>query len=139
MAYQHYSNDKLVNKTIEKVFINPSNDFMRLQYDKGYIDIIAEGDCCSHSWIEHVENVEALIGATVISVENIDMPDLGDTDEDKDEYIKYYGLKITTTKGSVQFDYRNSSNGYYGGSLEISDNECIHTPQTDFKELTEDF
>ena len=78
MAYQHYSNDKLVNKVIDKVFINPDKDLMRLQYDKGYIDMVAEGDCCSHSWIEHVENIKNLIGASIISVENIDMPDLGE-------------------------------------------------------------
>lgn len=128
---------RLTGKTVEKVFINSEKNFMRLQYDKGYIDITAEGDCCSYSWIEHVENIWALINATIISVEDIDMPDLGDMDEH--EYVQYYGLKIITTKGAIQFDYRNSSNGYYGGNLGITENEYQHVPQTDFTEVTEDF
>lgn len=54
---------------------------------------------------------------TVRAVEHIDMPDLGSTNEDA--CIAYYGMKITTEKGRCVIDYRNSSNGYYGGSLEL--------------------
>ena len=34
--------------------------------------------------------------------------------------VAYYGLKITTDNGRAVIDYRNSSNGYYGGSLELA-------------------
>ncbi len=129
--------NRLIGETVEKVFINPDKDFMRLQYNKGYIEIRAEGDCCSYSWIEHIENVEYLIGATIISVEDIDMPDLGAMSNH--ECVKYYGLKIVTTKGSVQLDYRNSSNGYYGGDLDIMVCQCQHVTQIDLNEVTEDF
>lgn len=35
--------------------------------------------------------------------------------------MAYYGCKITTGKGYALIDYRNSSNGYYGGSLSWPD------------------
>jgi hypothetical protein len=43
------------------------------------------------------------------------MPDLGEM-PDRD-VVAYYGLKVTTDKGEMVVDYRNDSNGYYGGSL----------------------
>lgn len=48
------------------------------------------------------------------------MPNLGDIPtayEPQVECVAYYGLKITTEKGRAVIDYRNDSNGYYGGSL----------------------
>jgi hypothetical protein len=35
------------------------------------------------------------------------------------DVVAYYGLKITTETGIAVLDYRNDSNGYYGGSLEV--------------------
>lgn len=52
------------------------------------------------------------------------MPDLGTPPDD--ECIKYYGFKITTSKGHIIIDYRNSSNGYYGGSLEWPDTDYFY-------------
>ena len=48
--------------------------------------------------------------------------ELGNEDKEDDgvsEYIQYYGLKITTNKSRCTIDYRNSSNGYYGGYLDL--------------------
>jgi hypothetical protein len=39
------------------------------------------------------------------------------SDDSEYEIIAFYGLKITTDKGDIIIDYRNSSNGYYGGNL----------------------
>ena len=74
----------------------------------------ADGDCCSRSWIEGFDNPTALIGR-VQSVDDIDMPDRGNPNDY--DVIRYYGCKVTTDKGACVIDYRNSSNGYYGGSL----------------------
>ena len=62
--------------------------------------------------------------AKVISVNDIEMPNLGQPDEDEtdeDETIAYYGCKICTDKGDIIIDYRNESNGYYGGGLSWPD------------------
>lgn len=59
----------------------------------------------------------------MLAVEEIAMPNLGNVDgvyrQDCD-CVEYYGLKITTDKGRAVIDYRNNSNGYYGGSLELA-------------------
>lgn len=89
--------------------------------DRRPIRLDAKGDCCSYSWIESIDNPGALLG-TVQSVEDIDMPDLGSIDSPKHQgvdCVRYYGLKITTEKGDCVLDYRNDSNGYYGGSLTL--------------------
>lgn len=78
-----------------------------------------DGGCCSQSWIESLDLVDNLFG-TISNVEDIPMPDLGNIDTEKRKdvtCVKYYGLKITTDKGSCVIDYRNDSNGYYGGDI----------------------
>jgi len=68
-----------------------------------------------------MDDPQALLG-TVSAVEDLEMPDLGNIPgkyrEDVDE-VQYYGLKITTDKGRCTLDYRNDSNGYYGGWANI--------------------
>ena len=76
----------------------------------------ADGDCCSSSWIEHITLPALGFPAKVIFVDNIDLP--GSTNDDPTyECLAVYGLNIITDKGDIIIDYRNSSNGYYGGKL----------------------
>ena len=37
-----------------------------------------------------------------------------------------YGVKITTDKGHIVIDYRNASNGYYGGNLSWPDDSYFY-------------
>jgi hypothetical protein len=109
----------LVGKKITAVYL--AEDGCAIKFDiEGGKPIIARayGDCCSYTWIEYVETPEHLLG-TVQSVKDLalDKPD-AERDENEGEYIQYYGCKISTEKGSCLLDYRNSSNGYYGGNLE---------------------
>lgn len=56
------------------------------------------------------------------AVEEIEMPNLGNVPtphRDHVEEVKYYGLKITTDKGRAVIDFRNDSNGYYGGTIKL--------------------
>jgi len=88
---------------------------------KGAIILEPWGDCCSETWIESIDLVEPLIGGTIRSVEDIDMPHYGNIGtllHPIVEEVNYYGLRITTDKGVSVIDYRNDSNGYYGGQLE---------------------
>ena len=81
----------------------------------------AVGDCCSHTFIESVIEPSALTpGATIVDVRDILMPDQP-YDESIHECLEFYGLAIHTTKGIAIIDYRNSSNGYYGGNLVLSE------------------
>ncbi len=119
MSKQHV----LIDKRIVKVWL--ADDQQAIKFDvEGGEPIIAraDGDCCSHSWIESLDAPDALLGV-VQSVEDLPMPDLGNgkeqtyTKESDGESIAYYGCKITTERGACVIDYRNESNGYYGGSL----------------------
>lgn len=80
----------------------------------------ADGDCCSDTWIEHVELPAMGFPAKVLSVEGLDLPGSVDNSEEY-ECLAVYGLKIATDKGDIVIDYRNSSNGYYGGNLSWPD------------------
>ena len=105
----------LIGKVITNVWL--AKDKRAIKFDIENEDSIiarADGDCCSVSWIEEIDLPSMLIGK-VISVEDINMPDLGQPNEY--DLIQYYGCKITTDKGSCIIDYRNESNGYYGGNL----------------------
>jgi len=109
----------LVGKIIKEIRVAEDRGAICFVTDDGEIIAKAYGDCCSHTWIEHIELPAMGLPAVVSSVEDIDMPDLGSPDDF--DVIVYYGCKIITDKGEVVIDYRNSSNGYYGGSLSWPD------------------
>ncbi|GAC1618041.1 MAG: hypothetical protein NVS9B1_27280 [Candidatus Dormibacteraceae bacterium] len=73
-----------------------------------------EGDCCSSSWVEHLTVPPDIEGATIIGVAR-----LGEHTEinSTDDCLSVYHTAIPTTAGEIVIEYRNSSNGYYGGWL----------------------
>lgn len=113
MKKEHCLIDKVIND------IKIAEDKMAILFitDSGKIIANADADCCSYTWIEHIEL--ASFPAKVISVEDLEMPDLGSLEGC--DVVAYYGLKITTDKGNIIIDYRNDSNGYYGGNLVFPD------------------
>ena len=108
--------DALLNKTILSVTMSDDKQVMTFVTMSGPVVVRAEGDCCSGSWFESIDDPAALLG-TVRDVEEIPMPDLGDQPDH--DVMQYYGLKITTERGRAVIDYRTDSNGYYGGYLEV--------------------
>ena len=98
-----------------------------------------EGDCCSHSWVEHVSGVADAIGAVVEKVDCA--PELAtqeNVDDGDHECLALYGISLITTRGHrIDIDYRNSSNGYYGGWLNWNyEEDC---PGSDWTPIREDF
>lgn len=87
--------------------------------DGAFICADPEGDCCSTSWVEHVSGVRAAIGAEFVSVD--ERPELESHKNVEDsgfESLALYGITLVTDRGErVDIDYRNESNGYYGGWL----------------------
>jgi hypothetical protein len=107
---------QLVGKTVVAVYL--ADDAQAIRFDTAdgrQIVASADGDCCSRTWIENVDSPENVIGSPVTEANDIDMPDRGSPDEYSD--LQYYGFKIATAKGETIIDYRNESNGYYGGNL----------------------
>lgn len=107
----------LEGKTITQIEISADKKAMRFFLADGESVVArADGDCCSSTWIEHVELPALGLPATVSKVEEIPLPGSVDNHEEY-ECLAVYGLKIATDKGDIVIDYRNSSNGYYGGNL----------------------
>lgn len=105
----------IVGKTIVGLEIADDKEALRFVMVDGECIVRCDGDCCSNTWVEHVELPALGFPALVVSVEDVDMPDLGDMEGC--EVVAYYGCKIITDRGEILIDYRNNSNGYYGGSL----------------------
>ena len=108
-------NNVLIGKTLTGIKIADDKMALLFQTSTGDIAVECDADCCSHTWVEHVELPAMGFPAVVTAVEDIDMPDLGDMPDC--DVVAYYGCKISTNKGEILIDYRNDSNGYYGGSL----------------------
>jgi len=126
---------KLVSVAVEK-----DKTELVFRFEDGEVRYDATGDCCSSSWIEHIELPGDVTGAEIVSVAEAPVID-ATTDDAKnprrppayegDEYerrehecLQVYQTVFGTTKGEIAVEYRNSSNGYYGGSLELQPLPC---------------
>lgn len=111
----------LIGHIVTAIFLAEDRQAIKFTLDDGR-EVIAscDGDCCSHTWIEDLVGEDAAISAPVLSVVDLDLPEelrqLTKTDNYEEE-MQYYGCGIQTVKGRFLIAYRNSSNGYYGGSL----------------------
>lgn len=112
----------LIGKTIAEVLIADDKEallFVTIEGEKLVARV--DADCCSHTWIESVELPALGFPFTVVDCEDLDgVKEAEDIDYN---YIQYYGAKLTTDKGDLVIDYRNSSNGYYGGNIVWPDDE----------------
>lgn len=128
---------ELVSKTITGILVGDDEGSLMFETTTGPVLFEVEGDCCSSSWFSDVLGVEALLGQTVLSVE--DNPMDGYNVEDgrgRQDSDQVYGWTIATAKGRATVAFRNSSNGYYGGSCGYSN----RTPDTsEWKRITDDW
>lgn len=111
--------NKLIGKIIKSIYLADDKTAIRFDLDNGKIIIgICYSECCSSTWIENIEDPENIINSSVISVDDLPLDDLPLEMENNDgNMIEFYGIKITTNKGYCVIDYRNESNGHYGGDL----------------------
>ena len=96
--------------------LNNESLIIKLDTDtKEKVSIQVEGDCCSQSWIEHNTIPDDINGATILGVDDIGMDTPKDLDLSQYECLACYECRIKTTAGDIVLEYRNNSNGYYGG------------------------
>lgn len=112
--------DGILNRTLDSV--EHTDDTLTFWFEDGTgarYDV--EGDCCSHSWIEHVTIPDGIRGNVIRDVKQADMQEPFDHGHDNEDewgnYIQVYANAFVTDVGEIIFEYRNSSNGYYGGFL----------------------
>lgn len=110
--------DGLVGHVVESV--HPGKETCVIETTKGTFLLGADGDCCSSSWFEHIDD-DGVAGGTVTAVEDSGAPDgWADPGQGDHECLQFYFTTIKTTKGRLLLEMRNSSNGYYGGYYSVT-------------------
>ena len=107
---------QLVGKTLTGVKLASDKKAILFQTTEGEVVARCDAECCSNTWIEGIENTIGSFPAVVTAAGDIE-GGLPQTEEHGDDVIQFYGFKVSTDKGVLVIDYRNESNGYYGGSL----------------------
>ena len=145
--------DATVGKTLVALSVSSGREeFLKLDFDDGTSHIVlTEGDCCSESWWADILGAKSALGGKIIAWRELEMPPMqyqergsgkGGAFQDKmramgkqksrfvdgrrtrqDEDV-CYGFELTTSKGTITLAFRNSSNGYYGGSAVVWDQKC---------------
>lgn len=132
--------NRLVGKTIKNVYM--SDEYLKFDTDQGEVSFNVYGDCCSNSYFYDFIGVEKLLNnGPIISAKAVDLDGSdprGIVPEREYYEVQVYGYEIVTEDpkfGPVTtvFSFRNSSNGYYGGSLE----SCSRAP-VGLKQITKD-
>lgn len=110
---------ELIGKTVTGLRVNEDQSVLAFDHPDGTSTSYRTwGDCCSETWFADITGVAALLGGNVLDVEFVDLPVVDDkrTRQESDEF---YGVKLKTDKGYADIVYRNSSNGYYGGDIDL--------------------
>jgi hypothetical protein len=109
----------LIGKNPQALWISPSGEDLYLVCDGAIYLFQTDEDCCSESWWADICSPQQLLeGDTITMIEEIPLPDPED-ERSKQEVDFAYGYALKTNRGTCTFIYRNSSNGYYGGSCNI--------------------
>lgn len=85
-----------------------------------------EGDCCSDSFFTDQDQFTELEGSKILSVERRGSGDhtpsvKSQQEPQRQEESSWAFLVFITDKGHVTIDWRNDSNGYYGGWVTLSE------------------
>lgn len=111
----------MLNRRIQEVVLSQDKESITFRFVDGFQRSFGvEGDYCSQSWIEHLELPQDYIGATLLRVEEGNgVPWDGHTCDNScgHDVLQVYNTKFHTDRGTITLEYRNDSNGYYGGYL----------------------
>lgn len=107
--------DVIVGKTI--LSYNKSHEGLVIQTDAGTLKFYVDGDCCSQSWIESVEAPK--LPAKILAVTEVDIGEVIQGTSEQD-HVQKYSTTLKTDQGDFEIEYRNESNGYYGGSIHFA-------------------
>jgi len=112
--------EKLIGNKIIDIQIAAEEHYLKFVTEQGEFIYGTEGDCCSETWFSEILNVDFLINHTVSEIENLYLPEPAVPDpHGRQESDCFYGIKINTDAGTATIVFRNSSNGYYGGSYDL--------------------
>ena len=76
------SENPLIGKTITAIRVAMDKEAIRFDLQGGdSIVVRVDAECCSSTWIESLDMPSLILGSPVVSVEDIEMPDLGQPDQ----------------------------------------------------------
>lgn len=114
----------MIGKTIQRMQIASDKLAILFVTTEGEELVVrVDADCCSYTWIESIELPARGLPFTIQRIEDLDLNSDLDT---QDGELVFYGCKIVTDSGDMVIDYRNESNGYYGGNLSWPDDDYFY-------------
>lgn len=126
---------ELIGIKVANAFWDGRNIYL-ISTDEKIFRLYPYGDCCSYCYICGVNNPEALKGATILSIEDLEMEESvlvasdprvkgggypNDDGEEDSCVMVVWGHRIHTTKGTCTIDLRVEHNGNYGGWIEVNE------------------
>lgn len=135
--------NELKNITITKVEIGEENTLLVFtgideRSKLVHVNYQTNGDCCSTCWFSHITGIRNLLDQKVIGV--VEREEFSDEEQKNAEAegnydsLDLYGYILKTEKGVCDIEFRNDSNGYYGGSCD----KVNYPTLKELKEVTED-
>ena len=117
---------ELIGKTITGLRVNEDQSLLVFDHPDGAsTGYETDADCCSETWFADITGVAALIGGVVQTADEVSMDGYNvDDGRGRQDSDVAYGYKLTTDKGHADIVFRNSSNGYYGGSIHLFGNQA---------------
>lgn len=116
----------LIDKVIEDVYLSDDRCSIIFKCKEGLVKWYTVGDCCSESWIEHITLPHYGMVGKVLDVREVE---LGKCMPTRQEVDQLYGLTVAMEgeygAEELHVEFRNSSNGYYGGSMLVTNAENI--------------
>lgn len=117
-----------VGKVLIRLSVGPEEGAIRLDFTEGPpLYVVTTGDCCSESWWADIVGVESCLGSQIREAIEIQMPE-DDTEPERtrQDSDARYGYTLFCERGVISLVFRNSSNGYYGGSAYGTHDEPRH-------------
>lgn len=142
--------ENLIGHRINGVFLANEDWTLIFRTCEGkYFRYDTDNDCCNSVWVNHISGInclgnstnsfDLLQGALVTCAED---KGWGENRDDADYDVVQDGFwTISTDKGYIDIEVRNSHNGYYGGQFdEAYSPEKLHPDEfEDSRQITEDF
>lgn len=115
----------LLGKDIDDVFVSDDQQYIKFRmYGREFV-FVTDGDCCSETWFADIIGRKNLTNEFISGVETLELPSDPKDGRSRQEYDQVYGVRFKTKRGDCDVIYRNSSNGYYGGSASL----CNEPPE----------
>lgn len=116
---------ELIGHRIYKVELSEDATVLAFTLEDGAkIYYVTDGDCCSETWFPSINGIDNIVVSrgqtrdkTITKV--IDRPMIDHLESTRQKEDVLYGFFILCNYGGCEIEFRNASNGYYGGSCNV--------------------